>query len=189
MPIEPVRPMTRMPLSPSRSATTRARSSASTVGRTPNQRSKPGTAWCSSMPRPSTIVSPLPRAAAQERRHERHVDEVGRDRIRCARRPGDGERPPPPCRPAEVALTMRSACGKRVRQIARARRRTPGAPKCRGQRLGARRRAVQHDRPTRSRARSAPAERRATRRRRRSPAPCEPRRQSGARSSRLAGKP
>ena len=37
-----------------------ARSSGVTAGRTPNQRSNPGTAWCSSMPSPSTVR--LPRA-------------------------------------------------------------------------------------------------------------------------------
>ena len=35
-----------------------------TSGRLPNQRSKPGTAWWSSMPSPSTVLSPRCRAAA-----------------------------------------------------------------------------------------------------------------------------
>ena len=50
---------------PSMSATIRARSSAVTCGRhaEPLARS-PGTAWCSSMPRPSTAASPRARAAA-----------------------------------------------------------------------------------------------------------------------------
>src|SRR5690606_4997450 len=39
-----------------------ARSGSVTSGRTPNQRSNPGTAWCSSMPRPTTVRRP--RAAA-----------------------------------------------------------------------------------------------------------------------------
>ena len=40
------------------SATIRARSAGVTAGVTPNQRSKPGTAWCSSMPSPSTVAMP-----------------------------------------------------------------------------------------------------------------------------------
>ena len=40
----------------------RARSSAVTSGRTPNHFSKPGTAWCSSMPRPSTAAQARARA-------------------------------------------------------------------------------------------------------------------------------
>ena len=48
----------------SRCATTWARSSGVTSGLTPNQRSKPGTAWCSSMPRPSTMRLPRALAAA-----------------------------------------------------------------------------------------------------------------------------
>jgi len=49
---------------PSMSATMTARSSSVTSGVTPNHRSKPGTAWCSSMPRPSTAARPRLRAAA-----------------------------------------------------------------------------------------------------------------------------
>src|SRR5262245_59150875 len=48
----------------SMSASSRARSSLVTWGRTPNHFSKPGTAWCNSMPRPSTLVSPRALAAA-----------------------------------------------------------------------------------------------------------------------------
>ena len=48
---------------PDHSASTAARSSASTTGGTPNQLSKPGAAWCSSIPSPSTAVSPRCRAA------------------------------------------------------------------------------------------------------------------------------
>ena len=44
------------------SASTRARSSAVTSGRTPNQRSKAGAAWCSSMPSPPTTARPRPLA-------------------------------------------------------------------------------------------------------------------------------
>ena len=47
---------------PSISAAIRARSAGVTVGVTPNQRAKPGTAWCSSMPRPSTARCPCARA-------------------------------------------------------------------------------------------------------------------------------
>ncbi len=49
---------------PSMSATIRARSSGVTSGVTPNHLAKPGTAWCSSMPRPSMAESPRSRAAA-----------------------------------------------------------------------------------------------------------------------------
>jgi len=37
----------------------------SPLGVAPNQRAKPGTAWCSSIPRPSTARKPRPRAAAR----------------------------------------------------------------------------------------------------------------------------
>ena len=43
---------------------TAARSAAVTVGRLPNQRSKPGAAWWRSMPSPSTPRRPRARAAA-----------------------------------------------------------------------------------------------------------------------------
>ena len=49
----------------------RARSSSSTSGSTPNQARKPGRAWCSSMPRPSTTGWPRARATASRRRIER----------------------------------------------------------------------------------------------------------------------
>src|SRR5690606_18929816 len=42
-----------------------ARRSAVTSGRTPNQASKPGTAWCSNMPRPSTVLSPMACASSK----------------------------------------------------------------------------------------------------------------------------
>ena len=45
-------------------ATTARRRSSVTSGSTPNQAAKPGTAWCSSMPSPSTGARPRPRAAA-----------------------------------------------------------------------------------------------------------------------------
>src|SRR5579872_800678 len=46
-----------------RSATMKRRSSSSTVGSTPNHAWNPGTAWCSSMPRPSTVLRPCARPA------------------------------------------------------------------------------------------------------------------------------
>ena len=45
-------------------ARTTARSSSSTAGSIPNQARKPGRAWCSSMPRPSTTGLPCARATA-----------------------------------------------------------------------------------------------------------------------------
>jgi hypothetical protein len=45
-------------------ASTAARRLASTSGLRPNQRSKPGTPWCKSMPRPSTATRPRARAAS-----------------------------------------------------------------------------------------------------------------------------
>jgi len=47
-----------------RSARTKRRNAASTTGSTPNQAAKPGRAWCSSIPSPSTTRSPRARAAA-----------------------------------------------------------------------------------------------------------------------------
>ena len=58
MPIEPVRPRTKVIAVPSISATISGAQRGVTSGVTPNQRSKPGTAWCSSMPRPSTVAMP-----------------------------------------------------------------------------------------------------------------------------------
>ena len=49
---------------PAHGASTAARSASSTSGRTPNQRSKPGAAWCRSIPRPSTATRPSRRASA-----------------------------------------------------------------------------------------------------------------------------
>ncbi len=48
-----------------RSATMRARKSGVTAGMRPNHREKPGTAWCSSMPSPSTAGRSRARAAAR----------------------------------------------------------------------------------------------------------------------------
>lgn len=42
----------------------RARRSPVTCGLTPNQRSKPGTPWCSSMPSPSTVRKPREAASS-----------------------------------------------------------------------------------------------------------------------------
>ena len=64
MPIEPVRPMISINVPRCRRRGS-ARSSRVTSGRTPNQRSNPGTAWCSSMPSPSTVRSPRARARAR----------------------------------------------------------------------------------------------------------------------------
>src|SRR5271156_2989148 len=45
------------------SASTKLRSAAVTDGRIPNHRSKPGAAWCNSMPRPPTVRCPRRRAS------------------------------------------------------------------------------------------------------------------------------
>ena len=68
------------PIGPRGHASTAARSAASTSGRRPNQRSKPGTAWCSSMPRPSTATRPRRRASSDEGRGLGAIDEVGDQR-------------------------------------------------------------------------------------------------------------
>ena len=68
-----------------RSASTKARNSGVTSGRTPNHSSNPRTAWCSSMPRPSAVRSPRARAAASSRSPAGH-------------RPG----PQPPARPGSA---------------------------------------------------------------------------------------
>lgn len=47
------------------SAMMSARSAASTMGRRPNHCSNPGTAWCKSMPRPSTMGNPCSSACAR----------------------------------------------------------------------------------------------------------------------------
>ena len=49
---------------PAHGASTAARSASSTSGRTPNQRSKPGAPWWSSIPSPSTATRPSRRASA-----------------------------------------------------------------------------------------------------------------------------
>ena len=64
-----------------RCAATWARSSGVTSGRTPNQRSKPGTAWCSSMPSPSTVRFPACLGGGKERGLERAIDDVGDDGV------------------------------------------------------------------------------------------------------------
>ncbi len=48
-------------------ASTAARVSSSTSGRTPNQRSKPGAAWCRSIPSPSTVRQPAASASTRSR--------------------------------------------------------------------------------------------------------------------------
>ena len=58
------------------SASSSARNSAVTSGVLPNHSAKPRTAWCSSMPSPSAVQVRAPRAA-QQRRHQRHINEFG----------------------------------------------------------------------------------------------------------------
>ncbi len=48
----------------------------SICGVTPNHREKPGTAWCSSMPRPPTVRRPPCCGGGKQGRGERHVDDV-----------------------------------------------------------------------------------------------------------------
>ena len=62
-----------------RSASTSARSSGVTSGRWPNHNSNPRTAWCSSMPSPSAVLSAVRPRRREQRRFQRHVDEIGDD--------------------------------------------------------------------------------------------------------------
>ena len=99
MPIEPVRPSTII-AQRSDVGDDHARAARRvTSGRTPNQRSKPGTAWCSSMPRPSTVSQPARSRCRQQRRLQRHIDDVGDDApSRAAGRDRRRALPCPPCR-------------------------------------------------------------------------------------------
>ncbi len=71
MPIDPVRPRTKVIAVPRYRRRSAARSSGVTSGVTPNQRAKPGTAWCRSMPSPSTIAQPALGGGGEQRRFER----------------------------------------------------------------------------------------------------------------------
>ena len=108
-------------------------------GRRPNQRSKPGTAWCSSIPSPSTATRPRARAARDEGRRLGAVDDVGDQRRRRRRAPrssgtgvravhaerggvddgrgvgGRGRRPRPSRRPRRARAEMRRAAPRRGR--------------------------------------------------------------------------
>ena len=177
------RPSSTCPCRPSRSAragtaahgaSTAARSAASTSGRRPNQASKPGAAWCSSMPRPSTATRPQPPRLGHERRsarrHRRH-----------RRRPRSAGAPPrrhrqlrPAAMPSDVVLTIVAASPPPPRRRP-SRRHDDRAPKCAAQRLGARRGVRLAMRTSGAPSREQRVDdRRAPRRRRRAPAPGRP---------------
>ena len=188
--IEPVSPATIIvrPFSPARrSASTSARSSAVTSGVLPNQRAKPGAAWCSSMPSPSTATQPRRRAASTSGVAAEH-----RRRRRRPLRPSAARESMSsggwPAMPRIVALTSRpasaSSCGNSSQVAARA-----AGPK-RSASATARARVRLTRRRARSRARPARGRSRAPRRPRPSPRRCRrDRRQPGASASRLARKP
>ena len=69
-----------------RSASTSARNSAVTCGRMPNQSEKPRTAWCNSIPSPSAVRMPVS-CGREQRRFQRHIDDVGHHR--AGRQVGD----------------------------------------------------------------------------------------------------
>ncbi len=125
------------PIGPRGHASTAARSAASTSGRRPNQRSKPGTAWCSSMPRPSTATRPRRARFEHEGRRLGAVDEVGDQRARRDARRGRAASSGSPAMPSEVVLTMVAASPPPPAGVAPSRRTATRGPKCAAQRLGA----------------------------------------------------
>ena len=107
MPMPPVRP--RIFIGRGMSPPTKSRSSASTSGATPNQASKPGRAWCSSIPSPSTAAQAARPGGGQQRRLPRDIDDVGHHRARPAAAARSSTSGGCPCMPSEVVFTSSAA--------------------------------------------------------------------------------